>query len=164
MDLIPYNDSLSSDGAQEIGRRLNILLANYQIYQRNLRKISWNRRLRGFLDLNDKVERIYNLSQFNINQIAERVIHYGEEPMVADAPSLLPAVVKLQALQEVRGFEEAIYAVINLSNQLLEEAKEVFLIAAEYEEETTMAMMTQLGHQMTMTIAVFTGIRLAQMN
>jgi DNA-binding ferritin-like protein len=158
MELIPYN-SISPEGAGEVGRSLNALLANYQIYQKNLLKLLWNRQLKGFLDLHQKMNRVYQLSHFNIHQIANKIMALGEEPMVQAQPGLLPSIVKIQALQEVQGFEDTVYHVIHMTNQLLEEVREVFMVAADYEEKQTMIMMQHLAHQLHMTIAVFTGVR-----
>ena len=163
MELIPYN-SISPEGADEVGKSLNVLLANYQLYQKNLMKMLWSRRLKGFLDLHQKINRIYQLSHFNIHQIAEKVMALGEEPSVHVQSTLLPAIVKIQTLQKVEHFEEAVYQVIHMTNQLLEEVKDVFVIAAEYEEKQTMIVLQHLAHQLSMTIAVFTGVRLAHMN
>ncbi|MCB0846207.1 MAG: hypothetical protein KDE26_23310, partial [Bacteroidetes bacterium] len=120
MELIPYN-SISPEGADEVGKSLNVLLANYQLYQKNLMKMLWSRRLKGFLDLHQKINRIYQLSHFNIHQIAEKVMALGEEPSVHVQSTLLPAIVKIQTLQKVEHFEEAVYQVIHMTNQLLEE-------------------------------------------
>lgn len=163
MDLIPYNPINPQEG-EELAEKLNELLVDYQIYQKNLLSLHWNRSLKGFLDLSDKIHKMNQLSNFNIEQIAGKIMNMGYEPTVFDQPSLLPVTTRVRSIAKVTSFEEAISTIIYTSNQLLETVKEVFYTAAEIEEKQTMVMMQHLAHQLSFAIGVFTGVRLAQMN
>jgi starvation-inducible DNA-binding protein len=60
---------------------LNVLLANFQVYYQNLRGIHWNIKGKGFFELHAKFEELYNDTQIKVDEIAERVLTLGGEPL-----------------------------------------------------------------------------------
>ncbi|MEM7374325.1 MAG: hypothetical protein AAF587_37370 [Bacteroidota bacterium] len=164
MELVK-NQGLDPEGAEALAEKLDELLAEYQIYHSNLHKIHYDPKLRPFLDLSEKVERLYGLTQYNREYIAEQILKLGHQPTDYSS-SFDQALMKtgVSQIQEVRGFEGAVYALIYTSHQLLESVKEVFYLAAEFQAKDAMAAMGQLAQQLTFAIGVFASVRLAHLN
>jgi starvation-inducible DNA-binding protein len=77
------------------GKKLNLLLANYQLYYQNLRNFHWNISGENFFDLHDKFEELYNDARLKIDEIAERLLTLRLRPM-----STLSAYLDAAEVQE----------------------------------------------------------------
>jgi len=164
MDLINF-DKTSPEQREELAERLDDLLRNYEVYHNNIRKIHWDRQLNPFLDFNQKVDFLHKVSAHTQDNIAEQVLSLGKSPSIGEtSPSYLPSNTYIQVLQEINGFEDAVLAIIRNSQELLKEVKEIFYLAAEYNEQSTMNQMSSLAQQLSMTVFVFSSVRLSMMN
>ncbi len=163
MDLI-RSQSFSGD-AQDLVNKVDGLLTDYEIYHRNLRRLHWDQSLRPFLDFSDKLEKLYHVADDSKHALAEQLMSLGGAPDLQniDVAHLLPQT-RLNALREVRGFDDAIRSILQNSSSLLEEVKEVFMLATELNEGATQQLMTGLMNQLGFTMAVFNGVRLAHLN
>ena len=65
----------------EIAEKLNQLLANYEVYYQNLRGFHWNIKGNDFFVLHEKFEELYNEAQLAIDEVAERILTLGEQPL-----------------------------------------------------------------------------------
>lgn len=72
---------LQESGSNELGAKLNELLANFQIHYQNLRGVHWNVRGRDFFQLHVKFEEYYTEAQTSIDEIAERILTLESVPM-----------------------------------------------------------------------------------
>ena len=61
-------------------KKLNSLLANYEIYYQNLRNFHWNVTGPNFFELHAKFEELYNAATLAIDETAERILTLGERP------------------------------------------------------------------------------------
>jgi len=163
MSLIRYQSN--PEDASQLVERLDGLLTDYELYHRNLRRIHWDQGLRAFLDFNDKLTKLYHITDNSKHQVAETLIALGGQPDLSDieVAHLLPTT-RIQALSEVRDFETATHSIVQNSQTLLEEVKEVFYLAAELQEPNTQQLMNMLAQQLRFTAAIFNGVRLAQLN
>lgn len=164
MELIRY-EGLNPEGAEELAQKLDELLAEYHVYESNLHKIHYDRKLRPFLDLSEKVSRLYGLTQHNRNHIAEQVLRLGFQPTdysLHNTQALIKTSVS--QIQHINGFEGAVFSLLHTSHQLLDSVKEVFYLSAELKEKNTMAIMGQLAQQLTFAIGILASVRLAHMN
>ena len=111
------------------------------------------------------MEDVRQLPEYNRENIAEQILRLGYQPTDYTA-RFDQALIKtgVSQIQEVRGFEGAVYALVHTSRQLLDSVKEVFYLAAEFEAKDTMATMGQLAQQLTFAIGVFASVRLAHLN
>lgn len=164
MELV-RKQGLDPEGAEALAKKLDELLAEYQVYHSNLHKIHYDPKLRPFLDLSEKVEKLFGLTQYNREFIAEQILNLGHQP-TDYASQYEQALIKtgVSQIQKVNGFEGAVYALIYTSHQLLDSVKDVFYLAAEFEAKETMAAMGQLAHQLSFAIGVFASVRLAHLN
>ncbi|GAB4416427.1 MAG: hypothetical protein OHK0039_25740 [Bacteroidia bacterium] len=164
MELIRYQPQ-DTDGSQAIAEKLDALLADFQQFHGNLRKLHWNPRLRPFLDLGQKTAFLHDLTQANTNQLAEHILQMGYTPRVGlELPGTGLAHTRLTQVQAVSSFEGAVFTVIRNSQELLQIIREVFLLAADYQDQQTMRLMTALARQLTLTVQVFASVRMAQLN
>ena len=164
MDSISFHYG-SPEARESIAERLDDLLANYSIYHENIRRINWDSKLRPFLDLNGKVEFLYQVTQNTRDNIAEQIVDLGFTPTIEDPqPNYLPATTEVKVLQFIEGFDHAVIEIVNTSKRLLELAKDIYFLATEYKEEGTMDMMNDIVQQLSLTAIVFSSVRLAQNN
>ena len=163
MQLIPYNQ-LSPEGKENLAVALDELLIDYQIYHENIQKIHWDQQYRSYLDLSQKVEILYKVTDANKQVLAEKILELGKNPTSLNQGSVALMKSRMSQLQEVQNFDEAIFAIVQSSGQLLETVQEVFYLAAEYDEKQTMAMMNRLAQQLHFTIWVFSSVRSAMNN
>lgn len=61
-------------------KKLNNLLASYEIYYQNLRNFHWNITGPNFFELHAKFEELYNEATLAIDETAERILTLGERP------------------------------------------------------------------------------------
>jgi DNA-binding ferritin-like protein len=163
MDLIRYQSQ--PEGSAKLTQKLDGLLTDYELYHRNLRRIHWDQKLRPFLDFNEKLTRLYHIADNSKHEIAENLLSLGGEPDLKnmEVAHLLPHT-HVNALSEVRDFDHATRTVVQNSYELLQVVRDVMLLAAELREGNTQKLMAGLAHQLTFTIAIFNGVRLAQLN
>lgn len=164
MDLTNYQP-MNPDAEEQLIDKLDDLLTNYEVYHNNIRKIHWAPELRPFLDLNAKVTFLYNVSRGSRDELAEVITTKGYQPSVGqEQPSFLPIQTSIQALQEVPTFEEAIFHLVRSSKELLDQVKDLIILATELKDQETLGLMTNLAHQLSLTTIVFSSVRLAQLN
>jgi len=164
MDLINF-ESTSPEQRDELADRLDELLQNYEVYHNNVRRIHWEKSLHPFLDLNGKVDFLHKVSSSTQDDIAEQVLDLGKSPSIGTStPSYLPSKLWIPTVEMVDGFDHAIHVLVSTSRTLLDEVKDIFYLAAEYEENSTMDLMNKLAQQLSMTAIVFSSVRLATLN
>jgi starvation-inducible DNA-binding protein len=54
-------------------KKLNNLLANYEVYYQNLRNFHWNVSGPNFFELHAKFEELYDIAHLGIDETAERI-------------------------------------------------------------------------------------------
>ncbi len=64
-----------------ISEKLNVLLADYQVYYQNLRGFHWNIQGNRFFSLHEKFEELYLSTAEVIDEIAERILTLGHVPL-----------------------------------------------------------------------------------
>ena len=65
---------LSTVQSKHLAEKLNILLANYQIFYQNTRGFHWNITGEKFFELHLKFEELYTDSLVKVDEIAERML------------------------------------------------------------------------------------------
>ena len=129
--------------AEELAEHLDHLLADFQVYQKNIRKLLWNQQLRPYLKFNQSVAGLHESVRLSGDVIADQIMTLGETPSLE--PNTLPAQTRVSmVVAEITDFETAVYAIVNSSHELLGAVKEVFELAASYKEEYTMALMSAI--------------------
>lgn len=164
MEITRYKP-LEPEDAGKLADKLDGLLADYQIYHQNVRKIYWEPRLRPFLDFTDKMDRLNEYANIHKQDIAEQIIMLGQAPTATSADTTTALIRnRVTALERVGGFEKSIWSVIQGARELLASVKEVFVVAADLQEEHTMELMQRLAAQLSIAISIFSSVRAAQLN
>lgn len=130
---------------QETVERLNKLLADYQIFYQNLRGLHWNIKGPLFFQLHTKFEEYYNESAEVIDEIAERILMLGGQPLHTFGD--YQEVATLEQLKNVSDGTQAMKSVLNSYRFFLKEFNEILAIASENSDEGTVGMMSEwIGH------------------
>jgi starvation-inducible DNA-binding protein len=121
--------------------KLNILLANYEIYYQNLRNFHWNVSGPNFFELHAKFEELYNAANLGIDETAERILTLGERPF-----SSFSEYIENSEIKEAKNINDAkkmVEIVRDNLNTLLKLEREALEIAAEQGDEGTVALMSE---------------------
>ena len=127
---------------QKTAEKLNSLLADYQIYYQNLRGLHWNIKGQQFFMLHAQFENYYNEAAQVIDEIAERILMIGGQPL-----HTFSAYLSIATLKEITNVSDGITGIQNVlesSRYLLEKFNEILEISAENKDEGTAAMMSGL--------------------
>lgn len=130
---------LKEKGSNELGAKLNELLANFEIHYQNLRAVHWNIRGRDFFDLHVKFEEYYTEAQLSIDEVAERILTLEVVPMhtfqdYTDNSSIPVA-------KNLFDSEECVNIVVEGFQKLIKLEREVINLAGELGDEGTIDML-----------------------
>lgn len=126
--------------AKLLADKLNILLANYQVFYLNTRGYHWNIQGEKFFELHLKFEELYTNFQLKIDEIAERILTLGKTPFHSFDDFLKNASIQPQ--KNVSQGREAMEQVLLGLQQLLVLQREILLISAEANDEGSNALMS----------------------
>ncbi|MCT4665407.1 MAG: DNA starvation/stationary phase protection protein [Flavobacteriales bacterium] len=127
-------------------KKLNKLLASYQIFYQNLRGFHWNIKGKSFFELHVKFEEMYLDAQDKIDLIAERILTLGGRPIHHFEDYLEKAEVT--AVKNISKDEKIVHEVIFSLETLLAQEKDLLDLSDESEDEGTNSMMSDfIGEQ-----------------
>ncbi|MFN3802740.1 Dps family protein [Belliella pelovolcani] len=124
-----------------LAKKLNELLANYEIYYQNLRNFHWNVTGPNFFELHAKFEELYNAANLGIDEVAERILTLGIRPLSSFEEYINHAAIK--EAKEIHEAKEMVEIVRDNLNTLSSLEREVLEIAAEQNDEGTVSMMSE---------------------
>lgn len=131
---------LNASKSEELGKELNILLANFQTYYQNLRGIHWNIKGKRFFDLHVKFEELYTDANTKVDDIAERVLTLGSIPYHTFDDYARHS--KVPVGKDVSKDEDAIRLIVDSLKVLLVIERKILDASAEANDEGTNAMMS----------------------
>lgn len=123
-----------------LAERLNILLANYQIFYMNTRGFHWNIKGNNFFELHLKFEELYNDSLIKIDEIAERILTLGYTPLHSHSDYLNSA--SIQEAKDISNGEDAIQLILKGYETLLPLERELLALSGVSDDEGTNALMS----------------------
>ncbi|GAB2621794.1 Dps family protein [Belliella aquatica] len=121
-------------------KKLNSLLANYEVYYQNLRNFHWNVSGPNFFELHAKFEELYDIAHLGIDETAERILTLGERPLSSFEEFLNNSRIK--EAKEVSDSKAMVETVRDNLNTLLELEREALDIASEQNDEGTVDLMS----------------------
>jgi len=127
---------------QKLVENLNKLLADYQMYYQNLRGLHWNVKGAMFFMLHEKFEAYYNEASEVADEIAERILTIGGQPLHTFEDYVNTAT--LPAVANVSNGQKAVEIVLENNQFLLNSFKEILALAGEADDEGTASMMSDL--------------------
>lgn len=124
----------------ELNRKLNDLLANYQIFYQNLRGIHWNIKGPKFFELHAKFEEFYNDALIKIDEIAERILTLGSNPLHTFSDYLNHAEIK--EAKQINNASKSIEVIIKNLEILLKKERELLHLSDKLNDEGTNSLMS----------------------
>ena len=121
--------------------KLNKLLADYQVFYQNLRGLHWNIKGQMFFALHEKYEEYYNAAAEVVDEVAERILMLGGQPLHTFGDYL--KVATLEQVTNVSDGKKGVEAVLNSDRFFLKSFKEILTVAGENEDEGTIAMISE---------------------
>lgn len=131
---------LNSKQVKTLAKKLNELLANYQIFYLNTRGLHWNIKGKEFFELHVKFEELYNDSVLKIDEIAERILTLGHVPLHTYSDYL--KLSKIKEAKNVSDGTKAIRTILKGYDVLLPLERELLKLSDESNDEGTNSMMS----------------------
>lgn len=144
---------LKGQSNQQTAKKLNELLANYEVYYQNLRGFHWNIKGNDFFVLHEKFEELYNAAQLSIDEVAERILTLGEQPMHTYTDFVATSSIKeYKNLSDSKSTVEALLEGLKI---LIALEREILSLASEADDEGTLALMSEYLATQEKTVWMF---------
>ncbi|WP_136066321.1 Dps family protein [Modicisalibacter radicis] len=126
---------LHNSSANELADKLNTLLANYQIFYMNVRGYHWNVKGHQFFELHTKFEELYDDLLTKVDEVAERILTLGHQPVHAYSDYV--KVASIQEDKNVHQGEECVRGIVQGYQTLIELQRELLSLASDADDEGT---------------------------
>ena len=137
---------LDKKDAAALSKKLNELLANYQLFYMNTRGFHWNIKGDKFFELHLKFEELYNDSFLKIDEIAERILTLGSTPIHTYTEYM--KLAKIKEVKNVSDGSKALQAILKAYEILLPLERQLLELSDKMNDEGTNALMsTYIGEQ-----------------
>ncbi len=136
---------LDDEKSKLLAEKLNLLLANYQLFYINARGFHWNITGDKFFELHIKFEELYNDALLKIDEIAERILTLGYTPMHTFSEYIDTSAIKETI--NISDGKTAVEAVLNGFRNLLSVEREVLQLSTDTNDEGTNALMSDYIRQ-----------------
>lgn len=134
------NIGLDQQKSVKLAEKLNILLANYQVFYMNVRGYHWNITGPNFFELHAKFEEIYDDLVIKVDEVAERILTLGQRPLHSFSDYL--AISDIKPHTNVITDQETLQGTINGFKSLLILQREILTLAADADDEGTSSQMS----------------------
>ena len=134
----------------EIIEKLNVLLADYQIYYQNIRGFHWNIQGKLFFQLHVKFEELYTDSALKIDEVAERILTVDGTPLHTFEDYINTSTIKVS--KNVHDGETAVTTIANNLKELLTLEKEIKELAGKNDDHGTEDLMSDFIDQQEKTL------------
>ncbi|MGV8963804.1 MAG: Dps family protein [Candidatus Saccharimonadaceae bacterium] len=141
--------TLDKGATKKISDELQNLLADLQVYYTNLRGFHWNIKGRGFYQLHEAFEKMYDGVSDQVDEIAERILMLGETPLHNFSDYLKKNDIKETGV--VSNGDEAMKLILSYIQSLIAKERIILDMASNAKDEGTVAIMSDyiLGHEKT---------------
>lgn len=136
---------LDTGKMKKLAEKLNVLLANYQLFYINARGFHWNIKGDKFFELHLKFEELYNDALLKIDEVAERILTLGQTPFHSYSEYLKNSEIK--EVQNISDGKKAVSTVIDGFSVLLSLERELLNLSADANDEGTNALMSDYIRQ-----------------
>ena len=131
---------LEAKTAKNVAEELQTLLADFQVFYTNMRGFHWNVKGRGFYQLHELFEKMYDDAAEKIDEIAERILMLGEVPAHNFTYYLKASQIKESGV--VSDPDEIVKLILESLKILISQERKVLDLAAEGSDEVTVAMIS----------------------
>ena len=131
---------VNSKDITQLAEKLNILLANYMVFYQNTRGFHWNIRGEKFFELHAKFEELYNDLLVKIDEVAERILTLGKQPLHTFEDYIGSSAIR--PVKNVSEKKKCVSSILSSLGTLLGLQRELLRMSAEAEDEGTNALMS----------------------
>jgi len=141
---------LNVNQSKELSEKLNVLLANFQLYYQNLRGLHWNIKGRNFFELHLKFEELYTDAQEKVDLIAERILTLEETPLHTFSDYMVLSEIKIG--KNITKDTVAVSLIVSSLASLLKIERSILNLSDEANDEGTNSMMSDFITEQEKTI------------
>ncbi len=145
---------IQTEHAKTLGRDLNDLLANYQVFYMNARGYHWNIRGKDFFELHVKFEELYTDLLAKIDEVAERIVTLGEEPAHSYTSYLNETDIPEQT--RVTDGTKAVGQIVDAYRVVLGKQRAILEKAGDAHDEGTSALMSDYIREQEKAVWMYT--------
>lgn len=138
---------------ETIIRKLNELLASYEIHYQNLRALHWNIKGQHFFELHEKYEELYGNAQEIIDILAERILTYKTTPLYKFSDYMKASVITEN--EYISEGTKGVKYIVDAQNALLKLEREIFVLSDTDDDEGTSALVSDLIREKEKSIWMF---------
>lgn len=131
---------LDKKDSKELGDKLNVLLANYSVFYQNVRGYHWNIKGDTFFELHDKFEELYNDLFKKIDEVAERVLTLGYNPIHTYSEYF--ELSEIKESERVSDGKKAVNQILEALKVIINLQREIMDLSAKAEDEGTNALIS----------------------
>ncbi len=131
---------IDKEKANMLTEKLNLLLADYQMFYQNLRGLHWNIKGKEFFELHVKFEEYYDDAVIKVDEIAERILTLEGEPLHTFSDYLKYSEIKEE--KNVSNGIKGVEIIIHNFSTLIQKEREILSLAGDAEDEGTASLMS----------------------
>ena len=144
---------LDAEKCAQLSGKLNLLLANLQMFYINARGYHWNIKGEKFFELHVKFEELYNDLFLKIDEVAERILTLGSVPDHTYTTYLKAA--SIQEAPNVSDGRQAVSNVLAAFQTLLVLEREILDLSGDAGDEGTNALMSDYIREQEKTVWMY---------
>lgn len=132
--------NLEDTSMKNLSSDLNNLLSDYHVFYQNVRGFHWNVKGENFFTLHEKFEELYTQLYQNIDDLAERVVTIGYQPLHSYSEYLENTIHK--EITQISNADECVKQIIDGLGILVQSHRKIALKAGEAKDIATEDMLT----------------------
>jgi len=133
-----------------ISERLNLLLADYQLFYQNLRALHWNIKGKDFFELHLKFEELYNDAVIKVDEIAERILTLEAEQLHTFTDYLKNSNIKEE--KSITDGTKGVKIVVKNFSTIVAQERKILELAVDAGDEGTVGLMSSYISQTEKTL------------
>ncbi len=145
---------LDSKNTKKVVNELQTLLADFQLFYTNLRGFHWNITGRGFFELHEAYEKMYDDAAEKIDEVAERILMLDGVPAHNFSDYLKTSEIKETGV--VSNGDEIAKLILDYLKVLIAQERKVLELASENNDEGTVALMGDFISEQEKTVWMIT--------
>lgn len=145
---------LDNKAMKNVSDKMNDLLSDYHIFYQNVRGFHWNVKGENFFDLHVKFEELYTQLYQNIDELAERIVTIGFNPLHAYSDYLKNTIHK--EITNVSNGDECVKHVIDGLGSLAQSHRKAAKAAEEADDIASADMLTKFVGDIEKRMWMFT--------
>lgn len=145
---------VNAQTAQSAVKELQVLLSDFQVFYTNLRGFHWNIKGRGFFQLHEAYEKMYDNAAEKVDEVAERILMLGGVPAHNFSDYLKTSQIKETGV--VSNGDEISKLILDYLKVVIAQERTILEIASEGGDEATVALMSDFISEQEKTVWMIT--------